>query len=452
MAATAAWSAGAVQIARAMPPERTTTLLEARLAEQGVGLAALQIDRGNVAIVAKGSAGAGVPLMDDARFEIGSITKTFTALLLADAVVRNSLALADPVEAALPAGLKLRDSADAPIRWVDLATHRSGLPRLPTNLAPRNAADPFADYDEAMLLRFLRDFQPTRARDTRWEYSNLGYGLLGWALGRAAQSTYPRLLAERVLQPLGMGRSALALPGRATEGLVVGHDAEKRPVPHWHFDVLAGAGALVMPAADLARFAQAALDPDSTPLAEAFRLTQRRHAADGSGRNAMGLGWNRSTLDGRTLLNHDGGTYGFSSSLWLDPQRHRASAVLANALVEVNDLALHLLDESVPARDLSLLRQAAVALEPEQLASLVGAYAARPAFRLTISVRESQLWAEATGQDAFPLFARSSRRFFARITPLEIEFAEGSPPPSLTVLQGGMSLRFLREPPSRAPR
>ena len=173
-----------------MSPERTAALLKARLAEQGVGLVALQVDKGSVAIAAQGSAGDGQPLGEEARFEIGSITKTFTALLLADAVVRRRFALDDPVESALPPGLKLRDAADAPIRWVDLATHRSGLPRLPSNLAPQDRRDPYAGYDEAQLLRFLRDFKPTAARDTRWEYSNLGFGLLGYALGRAAGSSY----------------------------------------------------------------------------------------------------------------------------------------------------------------------------------------------------------------------------------------------------------------------
>jgi len=248
-----------------------------------------------------------------------------------------------------------------------------------------------------------------------------------------------------VLGPLGMTRSVLSLPGRAISGLVDGHDAEKRRVAHWHFDVLAGAGALVMPAADLARYAEAALRPDDTPLGEAFRLAQRRHAAGGSEINPMGLGWVRAPLNGRILLNHDGGTAGFSSSLWLDPERGRAVALLANALVEVTDLALHLLDESVRAKDLSLMRQAAVPLSAAQLAPLVGVYAIRPAFKVTISVRDGQLWAQATGQSAFELFAKSPLRFFARITPLEIEFAAGSPPPAFTLYQGGMAQRFVRE-------
>ena len=442
--AAAAFGLGVPRSTGAAPALPAAAVLKARLAEVGVGLVALQVDQGRVEIVAEGLAGEAMALPQGALFEIGSITKTFTALLLADAVVRRRFALADPVEDALP-GVSLRDAAGAPIRWVDLATHRSGLPRVPSNIAPQDPLDPYAGYDEAQLLRFLRTFKPMIARDTRWEYSNLGFGLLGYALGRASGSSYPQLLAQRVLVPLGMTQSALALPQRPIAGLVDGHDAEKRRVPHWHFDVLAGAGALVMPAADLARYAEAALVPDSTPLGDAFRLAHKRHAAGPNEINPMGLAWIRVPLDGRTLLTHDGGTAGFSSSFWLDPERRRAAAVLSNAQVDVNDLALHLLDEAVPPKDMSLARQATMALGAEQLAPLAGVYATRPAFKLTISVRDGQLWAQATGQGAFPLFARSPRRFFARITALEIEFAEGSPSLSLTLFQGGMTLRFVRE-------
>jgi CubicO group peptidase (beta-lactamase class C family) len=419
-------------------------LLKARLAEQGVGFVALQIDGSRVDVAAQGVAREGVPLRDDALFEIGSITKTFTALLLADAVLRKRLALDDPIENALP-GVTLRDAAGMPIRWIDVATHRSGLPRLPTNMAPKDPADPYADYDEAKLLDFLRSYKTTTVRDTRWEYSNLGFGLLGYALARVDDTTYPRLLAQRVLGPLGMTRTSLALPGRAIEGLVDGHDANGRPVPHWHLDVLMGAGALVMPAADLARYAKAALTPTSTPLGEAFTLAESEHGAGPSAMNPIGLAWIRAPLNGRTVLTHDGGTAGFSSSMWLDPQRQRASAVLANAMVEVNDLALHLLDESVPLKNLGLMRQAAITVPAEQLAPLVGVYALNPQFKLTISIRDGAVWAQATGQGAFLLFANEPRRFFAKVTPLEIEFADGSPPASLTLRQGGQILRFNRE-------
>ncbi len=373
---------------RALEAAPIDALLRARIQDRGVGLVAVQVqgERVDVNVQGRARVDATEPLRSDALFEIGSITKTFTALLLADAVVRRQLALTDPVEAALPDGLQLRDAAGAPIRWVDLATQRSGLPRLPRNMRPSMSSDPYNDYGELQLLTFLRGFAPSVERGARYEYSNLGFGLMGYALGRALGSDYPNALASRVLRPLGLTDAYLALPGRNFDRLPDGHDAERRQVPHWHLDVLAGAGALVTTGAMLVRYAQAALGVRDTPLREAFALATREHAPGPSDKTSLGLAWMRVPLKGRTLLNHDGGTFGFSSSLWLDPSRQRATAVLSNAAVEVDDLTAHLLDESLPLRDLKPLRLTEIAQTAEQLAPLVGVYAfPAPALTLTQS-------------------------------------------------------------------
>ena len=432
--------------ARALEAGATSALLRARLGDRGVGLVAVQVQADQVTISAQGLArqGQAAALRDDALLEIGSITKTFTALLLADAVVRGQLELDGAVQDALP-GIALRDAAGDPVRWIDLATHRSGLPRLPTNMAPTSPADPYNEYGEPALLECLAGFKPTVARGARFEYSNLGFGLLGYALGRAAGSSYPQLLASRVLQPLGLADAHLALPGRRFDTLVAGHDAERQPVPHWHFDVLAGAGALLMSGATLGRYAQAAMGLRDSPLREAFALAERRHAPGLSPINPIGLAWNLAPLNGRVVLNHDGGTAGFSSSLWLDSQRRRAVAVLSNAMVEVNDLALHLLDDSLPLKDFGAAQQASIELTLEQLTPLTGIYALNPQFKLTTSVRNGRLWAQATGQGAFALFASTPRRFFAKVTPLQIEFDAAGTPAALTLQQAGQTLRFVRE-------
>ena len=445
--AGAAAALGWPSAATALDDAPTDALLRARLQDRGVGLLAVQVQGERVDVSVQGRSRADAPeaLHSDALFEIGSITKTFTALLLADAVVRRQLALTDPVESALPDGIRLRDAAGAPIRWIDLATQRSGLPRLPSNLRPSTPVDPYNDYGEAQLLAFLRSFEPSIERGARYGYSNLGFGLLGYALGRAIGSDYPRALVSRVLQPLGLTDAYLALPGRSFDRLPGGHDVERRPVPPWHLDVLAGAGALVMTGAMLVRYAQAALGVRDTPLREAFALAEREHAPGPSEKTSLGLAWMRVPLKGRTLLNHDGGTYGFSTSLWLDPSGQRAAAVLSNAAVEVDDLALHLLDESLPLRDFKPLPLTEIAQTPEQLAPLVGVYAFTPQFKLTVSLRGEALWAQATAQGPFALFASAPRRFFARVTPIEMAFDDGEPAPALTLKQSGQTLRGTRE-------
>lgn len=182
------------------------------------------------------------------------------------------------------------------------------------------------------------------------------------------------------------------------------------------------------------------------PLREAFALSLKEQAAGPSAINPMGLAWLRAPLRDRTVMNHDGGTFGFSSSLWIDPKRQRAAAVLANAFVETKDLALHLMEPAIPAKGFSITQQAAVAVDAAALETLAGVYAFNPQFKITVSVRDAQLWAQATGQGAFPLFAKGARRFFAKVTPLEIEFLPAAGAASaLRLFQGGNTLDFARQ-------
>jgi len=431
-------------------------ILAQRVAQEGVGMVAFVASGAQVDLAAAGplAAGGKEAVDADTRFEWGSITKTFTALLLADMVVRRELALGDAVEAVLPRGLKLRDSAGEPIRWGDLATQRSGLPRLPDNMKPAQASDPYADYDSAALEAFIAGWKPEVTRGTVYGYSNLGFGLLGHALGLRAGSSYEAALTTRVLTPLGLDGVRLRITGRTLPAVAQGHDAERRPVPAWQFQAMAGAGALVGSARELALYAQAALGVVETPLEAAFRLALSRQA-DGPGPdNPVGLAWLMGPLNGRTVANHDGGTYGFSSSLFLDPERRRASGVLANAFVGVTDVALHLLDSAVPLRNVAAERaaqksaqeRAGISLPAAELSALAGSYALSPQFKLVVRARDGRLFAQATGQGEFEIFAAEPRRFFAKVTPLEVLFeGDKGMPAALTLLQGGQRLRFARE-------
>jgi D-alanyl-D-alanine-carboxypeptidase/D-alanyl-D-alanine-endopeptidase len=445
-------------VVAAVSTEDITRLLQQRVRLEGMGLAVARFDATAMDLAAAGLIRLGGEAIDPARhrFEIGSITKTMVGVLLADAVLRGEVALDQTVESLLPDGLRLRDSADAPIRLVDLATHRSGLPRLPANLDPTavpNPADPYAHYDSAALLKAVRQYQPTRARDAQWKYSNFGYGLLAWVLARQAQLSVADWLRQRLFNPLGLQGMEVATPSAAAAEATQGHNPLGQPVPGWHFLALAGAGAVRASAAELARYGQAALGGFEHPLLEAFSLALQVHSDLGPAPNArMGLGW--MMVPSLNLATHDGGTYGFSSSLWLNLMERRGALALANATVVVNDLARHLLNPRQPLRDVAAekqaqvaaLQQPAVTIAPEALAALAGVYALNPRFKLTVRARGAELLAQATGQGEFALFAKAPRVFFARVTPLEIEFegAEG-PAPALVLRQGGQVLRFAKE-------
>ena len=420
--------------------------------KQAVGLAAVIVEGDKVRIVTHGALGLGnaEPITPDTLFEIGSITKTFTALLLADMVVKNEVKLDDPVEKWLPQGargLKLRDHTGAPIRLVDLATHRSGLPRLPDNMPNGTRGDPYVDYREQQLLVYLKDRETlvesdggktTKKRDEAYAYSNLGYGVLGYVLARAADMPYADLLQKRVLTPLGLTSTYLDIPRGELARFSNPHyldrnDGTLKRNKHWRFDVIAPAGVLIMSARDMGRYAQAASGAIDTPLKAAFVLAQKRYGDGMAPMNPQGLAWTLAPLNGRTVVNHDGMTGGFASSLWVDPERKSAVAILANANQPVTDIALHLTEPAIPLKNLAAMREIAVPVDAKTMAQYVGTYRLQTNFDVTIRLRDGKLYAQATGQGEFELFGKSDSTFFARITPLEIVFED---------VKDGKAMRF----------
>ena len=436
--------------------------------KQAVGIAAVVVEGDTVRIITHGTMaipttrGTAEPITPDTLFEVGSITKTFTALLLADMVIKGEVKLDDAVEKWLPQGLrglKLRDHTGSPIQLVDLATHRSGLARIPDNMPNGTRADPYVDYREQQLLVYLKDRETlvatdggktTKKRDEAYAYSNLGYGLLGYVLARAADTSYADLLQKKLLTPLGLTSTYLDIPrgevGRFSDGHYVDRDATLKLHKHWRFDVLAPAGALLMSARDMGRYAQAASDAIDTPLKAAFALAQKRYGDGMAPMNPQGLAWILAPMNGRTVFNHNGMTGGFTSSLWIDPDRKAGVAVLANANVPVLDIALHLLEPSIPLKNLAAMRAIAVPVDAKTMAQYVGTYALTPQFSITIRLRDGKLFAQATGQGEFELFAKSDSTFFARVTPLEIAFegVNDSKAMRFQITQGGATRPALR--------
>ena len=436
--------------------------------KQAVGIAAVVVEGDKVRIITHGTMaiptarGTAEPITPDTLFEVGSITKTFTALLLADMVVKGELKLDDAVEKWLPQGLrglKLRDHTGSPIQLVDLATHRSGLARIPDNMPNGTRADPYVDYREQQLLIYLKDRETlvetdggktSKKRDEAYAYSNLGYGLLGYVLARAADTSYADLLQKRLLTPLGLTSTYLDISrnevARFSDGHYLDRDATLKLHKHWRFNVLAPAGALLMSARDMGRYAQAASNAIDTPLKAAFALAQKRYSDGMAPMNPQGLGWILAPMNGRTVFNHDGMTGGFASSLWIDPKRTSGVAVLANASVPVLDIALHLLEPSIPPKNLAAMRATAVPIDAKTLAQYVGTYALTPQFSITIRLRDGKLLAQATGQSEFELFGKSDSTFFARVTPLEIAFegVKDDKAMRFQITQGGATRPALR--------
>lgn len=292
--------------------------------------------QGNRRIVAHGD------VRPDSIFEIGSVTKVYTALLLTDMAERGEVKLSDPVQKYLPEGVKM-PRRGREITLEDLATHMSGLPRLPSNLQPKNLADPYADYTAERLYEFLRSYELPREPGTKWEYSNLGSGLLGVVLARRAANDYESLVRFRVCGPLDMMNTWITLPKTLADRMAVGHSVQLLPVGYWGFDAMAGAGALRSDAGDQLEFLAGALGHKKTGLTPAFAAMLKVRPAIGMGEVGQALGWNTFTRGGVEIFWKDGGTLGFATFAGFDPKQRTGVVVLSNASGGVNDLGLQLL-------------------------------------------------------------------------------------------------------------
>ncbi len=351
----------------------------------------------------------------DTVYQIGSVTKTFTATLLAEAVDRGEVKLDTPVAKLLPdVTIPSRDGKS--ITLGELAMQDSGLPRLPTNLKPANIQDPYAGYDAAKLKGFLAGYKLPRDPGAKYEYSNLGFGLLGYALARHADMSYPALLEGRIFKPLDMASSnaTFTTPGPRW---ATGHDDTGKPAPPWHLDALAGASAVNSTGADMLKYLEANLGRGHGPLLSAMRLAQKPRRAIG-GDERIGLAWmTRHTGDGDVVW-HNGMTGGYASFIGLTADGKRGVVILTNIARSVDDLGFATLLPGAPLAP----AEKQVAMTTEQLDAYVGDYRLAPDFILHVFRKDDQLVARATGQGAFPIYASATDHFFARVADIRIDF------------------------------
>jgi len=372
----------------------------------------------------------------NAVFEIGSITKTFTASILADMVARGEVRLDDPVAKYLPDSAHVPSRNSKQITLVDLATQSSGLPRLPSNLAPRDPSNPYADYSVQQLYTFLAGYQLTRDIGATYEYSNLGMGLLGLALARKAGTSYETLVTRRILTPLGMRETAITLTPALRTRLAPGHDADGNVVPNWDLPTLAGAGALRSTTRDMLTYLAANLDTISA-LGRAMHTAHTPRHEAGSPNMQIGLAWHimsRPPPIG-SLVWHNGGTGGYRTFAGFDPARRIGVVVLSNLNASVDDIAFHLLDETFPLQQPAAQR-VEVAVDSMVLARYVGEYELTPAFHIAVTREGTNLFLQATAQPRFRIYAESDSTFFLKVVDAQVTFR----PDAMVLHQNGQNI------------
>lgn len=385
------------------------------------GLSVGLIHGGRVEVYNHGrvEAGKGAAPTRSTLYEIGSITKAFTSILLAEMVRRGQVKLQDPISTLCPRGVKVPSRNGKQITLAHLATHSSGLPRMPDNFSPADPTRPYADYTTKLMYAFLSKHQLRRDPGARYEYSNFGAGLLGQLLARRAGKSYEALLRELVLGPLGMNDTAIQLPPRLQRRFARGHRGDT-PVPPWDIPALAGAGGLRSSVDDMLAFMRANLGQQPSPLLEAMRVTHQRRGPASKGMS-MGLGWH---ITAGGVVWHNGGTGGFHSFAAFDPRQKTAVVVLGNSNSPIVDVLGRRLMGMLGGKKLALELPRQVQLAPAVLDRYVGSYELAPGVYFTVTRKGAGLLVKLTGQPAIPVYAESETRFNYRVVKAAISFAE----------------------------
>jgi serine-type D-Ala-D-Ala carboxypeptidase/endopeptidase len=403
----AAWSLGVFSMVT-MPanagllPERVENAAQERVAAgtyQTLVFGVVEGDKSEV--VAFGELDDGKAPDGDTVYEIASVTKTFTAALLAKAVFSGRVTLDTPVGQLLP-DFKIPSHGGKEITLGDLATHHSGLPQ-----------EAFGDYNAAKMKAILEVYKLPRDPGAAFEYSNLGFALLGYALAQLEHTTYTAVTDEEILKPLGMRMSGAVLTEAMRVHLARGHDYTGKAANYFDTDALVGTGAIRSTANDMLRYLKANMGIDESPLGAAMKLAQRPRR-DMNKTMRIGLAW--MTTD-KGIVWKDGLTPGYRSFLGFTADGRRGVVILANTAADADDLGFATLDANAP-----LAPNMAIVLPDASLDDYVGTYKLAEKFLLKVFRMNDGLFAQATGQSAIRIFPSAPNEFFDKIVGIAMSF------------------------------
>jgi|TARA_B110000208_G_C11746002_1_gene421739 CubicO group peptidase (beta-lactamase class C family) len=289
------------------------------------------------------------PVNENTVFEIGSITKTFTGILLADMVVKGELNLDTPLQELLPNAIEAPERNRKSIQLYQLSNHTSSFPGMPDNFNPANSANPYADYSEEQLYAFLNGYKLTRDIGSKYEYSNYAQGLLGHLLADKKQMSYEDLMIEVIAKPLKLENTRITLSLNMKENLAIGHNGIGFEVENWDIPTLAGAGAIRSTAVDMINYLKANMGLKKSSLYPAMQLSHKQTTKVHD--NLMvGLGWHILLRDELEIVWHNGATGGYRAFIGFIKGGDKGVVVLTNSKnpIGIDDIGVNLLDSTSP--------------------------------------------------------------------------------------------------------
>ncbi len=408
----------------------------------GIVIATVDEHGSNVISYGKAGDGTGREVDGDTLFEIGSITKTFTALLLQDMVERGEMKLNDPLSKYLPGSVRVPTRNGKEITLLQLATHTSGFPQMSITWMPDRAETPHAEYSIDRLYDFVSGFTLTRDPGTKYEYSTVGTALLGQAIALKTGTNYESLVVDRICRPLGMESTRITLTPALNVRLAIGHNYCGYAVTNSYWGALMPGAALRSTANDLLKYVSAQLgfsESSLTPLIKRTHVSRfHAHMDTDLGEDAdMGLGWMITRAShGESILQHGGMTEGFVTFVGFDLKQRHGVVVLSNSQDFDMPRVSKLLLESEWQSD---RRPTAAKISGDNYDSCVGEYRRHgisPDSAPVLRVRRegNRLFAQATESESWmldvllphavvELMPESETRFFERLSGRRITFS-----------------------------
>lgn len=310
-----------------------------------VGIVVGLIDGENVTYYSYGKADlkTGANVDERSIFEIGSISKTFTGIIVADEVVNGKMKLSDPISKYLSDYTKVPTRNNRSITIKDVATHSSSLPRMPTNFSPANPNNPYADYTIEMAYEFISSIELTRDIGEKYEYSNLALGMLGHILELQYKKDYEAIMVDRIANTLGMDNTRVVFTPNMIKHLAKGHDNGEE-VENWDLPALVGAGGIRSSAVDMVKYVQANMGVHKTTLYEAMQLSHKIAYENEDQKVKRGLTWNYD--NDREIVHHGGATGGYRAFAGFVKGTQKGVVVLSNSTESIGKIGIKLLDET----------------------------------------------------------------------------------------------------------
>jgi len=382
------------------------------------------IDKNGVTVVGWGKRadGSSEEVNGDTVFEIGSMTKVFTGLLLQDMADHSEVKLDDPITNYLPASVKVPSRNGREITLRSLATHTSGLPRLPDNLDSKDDENPYADYTVDQLYQFLSHYKLPRNIGAKSEYSNLGMGLLGHILALKAGMNYEALAVNRICNPLKMDSTRITLTPELKARLAVPHNEAGVATKNWDLPTLPGCGALRSTVNDILKLLAAEMGIAPSAQTGEMRKTQAPQKPSGF-LSEIGLAWQIDKDDG--TIWHNGGTGGYCSYMGFKQDKSLGVVVLANGANDVDDIGQYLLGDAVKLETPAIRH--AVKIDYSVYDRYAGNYNCSWADALFVITRQGDhLMAKLADQPAFEVYPESPTEFFYTVVDAQLTFATNS--------------------------